>query len=290
MNKIFIPYIKWLICTISVALIVTSCTEDMDLELEDTAPRLVVDGRISTNKQAHFVRLTSSGDYFKNEEARAISNAQVSIENDESTITLIEHDDFPGYYFTPDDYQGQVGVTYKLYISDVDIDKDGKKEEYEASSLLNPVAPLDSVRLEYDELYEFWKVLLYAQDPIDTKDFYSFSIAINDSTISDRYSKLGFVDDKFFDGNYANGVWVYTLGEEDDDIELKDGDWVRLTMGGINEDFYKFLEAIEIETGFKAPLFSGPPANVPSNISNGALGFFTAYSTSVDSVQFESIK
>lgn len=266
----------------------TSCTEDMTLVLKDTAPRLVVDGRINTDKGRHFVRLTQTGDYFNNAEANAILGAEVSIDDGETTLILVESEDYPGFYFTPDNYQGEIGKTYNLHVSKVDIDNNGIAEVYSASSELKPVASIDEVKLEYDEIYKFWKVLLYAQDPIETKDFYSFSVAINDSIISDRYSKLGYVDDRFFDGNYADGVWVYTIDEEDENINLKDGDWVRLTMGGITEDFYHFLEAIEIETGFKTPLFSGPPANVPSNISNGALGFFTAYSTSIDSVQYKS--
>ena len=50
------------------------------------------------------------------------------------------------------------------------------------------------------------------------------------------------------------------------------------------EDYYYFIDAVNEETGIQVPLFSGPPANVPSNISNGAKGFFRVYSTSVDSM------
>ncbi len=45
-------------------------------------------------------------------------------------------------------------------------------------------------------------------------------------------------------------------------------------------DFYNYIIALQTETHISVPLFSGPPANLPGNISNGALGFFRAYSNS----------
>jgi hypothetical protein len=36
------------------------------------------------------------------------------------------------------------------------------------------------------------------------------------------------------------------------------------------------------------PLFSGPPANVKGNISNGAIGFFAAYTTSRSRIKVEN--
>ncbi len=284
-----IKYIIHSICAIFlVVLSFSSCTEDMDLTLSDTDPRLVVDGRISTDTTTHFVRLTLSGSYFDSQEAIAVKGALVTIKDDVQTIVLNENPEYPGFYFTPDNYYGLPGRTYELNIEGVDVDNNGQDELYQAITDLNPVAPIDSVRLEYHSVWNLWKVLLYAQDPAETKDFYNFAVALNDSLISDRYSKLGFVDDRFFDGNYAAGVWVQTIDEEEEGIELKDGDWVRLSMGGITEEFYKYLEAVDEETGFKAPLFSGPPANLPGNVSNGALGFFQAYSYSIDSVEFSS--
>nr|WP_319401610.1 DUF4249 domain-containing protein [uncultured Carboxylicivirga sp.] len=274
------------ICIVMV-LVFNACTEDITLKLKNTEPRLVVDGSISTDTTSHYVRLTLSGDYYANKQPEAISDAVVSITDAVQTIQLVESTENPGYYLTPSDYYGVPGRTYHLTIENVDINNDGITEVYEAESQLNPVAELDSVRLEYENTYKLWKVLLYAQEPLETKDFYSFSISLNDSVLTQRYSELGYVDDKFFDGNYAGGVWVQTIDEEEMELKLQEGDWVKLYMNGITEDFYYYLNAVNEEVSFKAPLFSGPPANVEGNISNGALGFFQAYSYSVDSVQYK---
>ncbi|HPM92458.1 MAG TPA: hypothetical protein PKZ74_06565, partial [Bacteroidales bacterium] len=55
----------------------------------------------------------------------------------------------------------------------------------------------------------------------------------------------------------------------------------------ITEEFYDFVMTLQSETGFQTPLFSGPPANVKSNLSNGAVGFFTAYSVAYSSKVFQ---
>lgn len=263
------------------------CTEDMDLQLKDTAPRLVVDGFVSDQVRTHFVRLTTTESYFNNAVPSAIRNAKVIIKDNGTPVELTESTETAGYYLAPANFVGQAGHLYELTIENVDINNDGNFETYTAQSILNAVAPIDSVGLKYNSIWDLWQVLLYAAEPEETDDFYSFSVAVNDSMLTDRYSKLGFVEDRFFDGNYANGAWVQTISEEDDKVVLKEGDWVKLTMSGITKEFYEFLIAIDIETGFKAPLFSGPPANVPSNVSNGALGFFHAFSTTTDSVQYD---
>jgi len=46
----------------------------------------------------------------------------------------------------------------------------------------------------------------------------------------------------------------------------------------INREYNDFLSDAQIELQGSNPLFSGPPANVKGNISNGAFGFFSAYS------------
>lgn len=50
---------------------------------------------------------------------------------------------------------------------------------------------------------------------------------------------------------------------------------VRLQMLSISKQKYDFYMAILLETDFSGAGFAGPPANVPTNLSNGALGFFS---------------
>lgn len=279
---------------IIIMLLVLGCEEDIDLKLKNTTPKFVVDGRITTDTMAHVVRLTMTADYYSNQVTPPVSGAKVTLDDGQQVIVLKESGSHPGKYETPADYYGLPGRTYQLKIENVDTNKDGQAEIYEAASTMQPVNAIDSIDYEYHEEYKLWKVLLNAQDIKDREDYYMWAVAKNDSLVSDQYSELVSTSDEFFDGNYARRVWVQSIDKEDDDgevhITLKEGDWIKLFMCGITKDFHEYLEAIEEETGFKNPMFSGPPANVKGNISNGALGYFTAYSIVADSVQYKGQK
>jgi len=286
--------IKQVIWGLAILIFAVACKEDIDLKLKDSAPRFVVDGRITTDTTTHVVRLTMSADYFSNKTVPAVSGATVTIDDGQQVLQLVESDEEPGFYLTPSDYFGLPGRTYKLKIEDVDTNNDGQSEIYEAQSTLQPVNDIDSIDYEYDDVNKVWKVFLYAQDIPDREDYYMWAVAKNDSLVSDQYSELVTTSDEFFDGNYAKRVWVQSIEEEDEDgdvkITIKEGDWIKLYMGGVTLKFHEYLEAVDEETGFKNPMFSGPPANVPTNISNGALGYFTAYSVVSDSIQVQENK
>ncbi|TAJ05762.1 DUF4249 domain-containing protein [Marinilabiliaceae bacterium JC017] len=255
-----------------------ACTEEMTLELSDSKPHLVVDGSITTDTMSHMVRLSMSGNYFANEAMKGVSGAHVTVSDGSETIVLKEFNEYPGLYFTPQDYYGVEGKAYSLKIEGLDIDADGKKEIYEARDTLKSLAPIDSIRLEWFDEWNRWKILLYAKEPGEAKDFYTFGVAINDSLYTDQLSEWNLADDKFFDGNYVNGAWVQDIDMDDEDIDFVPGDTVTLLMGAITEDFFDYSGALKEETSPKVPLFSGPPANLPGNISNGALGYFRTLS------------
>ena len=286
--------IKQVICGLAIFVFAVACKEDIDLKLKNTAPRFVVDGRITTDTTVHIVRLTMSADYFSNKLVPSVSGAKVTIDDGQQVIRLSESNDEPGFYLTPTDYYGLPGRTYELKIEDEDANNDGQSEIYEAQSTMQPVNEIDSIDYEYDDIEKVWKVFLYAQDIPDREDYYMWAVAKNDSLVSDQYSELVTTSDKFFDGNYASGEEVQSIEEEDEDgdvkITIKDGDWIRLFMCGVTKEFHEYLEAVEEETGFKNPMFSGPPANVLSNISNGGLGYFTVYSVVTDSIQVQGKK
>jgi hypothetical protein len=256
------------------------CTEEIDLKLNSTYRRLVVDGVITTDTTSHYVKLTYSGDYFQNDPMAGVSNATVVINDGEGEVELTESANVKGLYLTPPDYYGVEGRTYSLTISNVDVDGNGEMETYTSQSYLSPVVKVDSVGIGFHKIYNLWQILLYAKDPIERENFYMFKVFRNDSLISDAYDEVVVADDMLFDGNDVNGVWVVALDANEPAEDLKKGDKVTLVMNSIDKPFFDFLTALQVETTPRNPLFSGAPANIPGNISNGALGVFAAYSTS----------
>ena len=97
-------------------LFITSCTEKIDIDLDTTYQRFIVEGTITTDTMIHGVKLSKSIDYYNNEQPPTISNAIVTIDDGFNEITLEENKLNPGYYETDENYFGVVGRTYKLEI------------------------------------------------------------------------------------------------------------------------------------------------------------------------------
>ena len=275
--------VKRIIPVVIGILLLAGCTERIDIELDSSYALLSVEGYITSDTTAHYVRLTTTTDYYNPQPMPPVKDAVVTIDDGTGIITLTEYDSMPGYYYTPADYFGVPGRTYNL-----DIQLPGEvngKTHYTASTAMNPVAPIDSITLFYNSQFDGWEIWVYALDP-PTEDFYSFQVYKNGVLQSDTINEMAITDDRFFNGSYLAGVPAYFMHGEDANFEQ--GDVITLKMGGITKDYFTFVAELRDETfKFRNPLFSGPPANIISNVSGGAVGYFTAYSVSYASTVFE---
>ncbi len=260
--------------------LLASCTEKIDVKLDQQQyARLVVEGSISTDTTAHLVQLTKTSGYFDNVPPQPVTGAQVRIYNDSENYQLMENPANSGRYFTATDVYGTVGREYHLEIGLSD--PIGGARVYEATSKIYPINPLDSIRLEFhpdwgsEGVYE---VKCYVWDP-PTTDYYMFHVYRNGALVNDTITDVFVVDDVLYNGNYTNGIGVGYLSQAYDNERLVPGDRVTLEVSRITKDYTDFLWNLQDEVSYQTPLFSGPPANVEGNISNGAFGAFAAYSS-----------
>ncbi len=252
-----------------------SCTEPIDINLDSSTIRLVVEGSFTTDTISHKVRLSMTSSYFYNQSPESVTGATVTISDGENSLNLSEAS--PGVYQTAPSVYGIEGKTYTLNIklnSQI-----GGYSEYSASSKLYPVAKLDSISLLYHPDWStdgFWELKCYVQDPPST-DFYRFFISRNATMITDTLDEWFITDDRFFNGYYVNGAAVGFFDQSVKEEKLIPGDTILLEMNNIGEEYANFIWESQSELMGSYPLFSGPPANVKGNISNGAIGFFAAY-------------
>jgi hypothetical protein len=246
-----------------------SCTERIEIELDDTYTRLVVEGGITDEPGPHRVVLSLSGNYYENGAPRKVEGAEVSITESSNVYPLEEV--APGIYETAANLVGIPGRSYELNVGGVLID--GEERSYSASAVMPRVPSIDSIRLEYRDDWEIWQVQLYALDP-PSRDFYLFRVYVNDLLMSDTIDEYVVASDEFFNGNYTYGIMVQWL----EGASVSPGDTVTLEMASITEEYANFIWELQDQTGFNTPLFSGPPANISSNVQPGAMGFFHASS------------
>jgi len=262
-----------------------NCTERIDVKVDSSFTRLVVEGYVTTEKASHWVRLSTTSDYFYNQKAPAVRDANVSIVDGARFYALTESDSEPGTYYTSANFQGIPGKTYTLIIGGVDIDGDGTTEEYSASSMLNPVNPIDSIKLRQFNAFgqKGYEVQVYAWDS-PQRDWYAFKVLRNRKLLTDTLYEMIVQNDEFFNGKYTNGITSQFLSLDKPDETLEVGDTVTFEINGITEDYYNYIVEAQSQIFSQTPLFSGPPANISTNLDNGAIGFFTAYAVHRSSV------
>ncbi len=258
-----------------------ACTERIDIDLGDTYVRLAVEGYITPDEGINYVKLSKSSDYFANEPAPVVSGATVEVNDGQQTYLLYEAINMPGIYLFPDSFQGEEQKTYELNIRLSE--EIGGHDTYSATDYLPEMnLSIDSITLVYNSAFDFWMVLMYAPKP-PGRNFYLVKRMNNDTLVTTGIADYNIFDDELLNNDYMHGIGVMGISPDD----IKPGDKVTLIVSLISEEYYNFIMEAQIELQPHDPMFSGPPANVSSNVSNGAVGYFAAFASTSASTYFE---
>src|SRR5512133_1525629 len=155
--------IKKILLLFLIASIVFSCTERIDLPLDESSVKLVVEGSVTTNAGVQTIYLTETTNYYYNQKPPVVTGADVTISDGQTLFKLSETS--PGIYQTSADFSGREGLTYTLNIKLVK--PIGGFYEFSASSVLKPLISLDSVATTFfEDMGEqgLWEVNCWFQD------------------------------------------------------------------------------------------------------------------------------
>ncbi|MCK9422671.1 MAG: DUF4249 domain-containing protein [Bacteroidales bacterium] len=264
-----------------VSMLIAACTEKINVNLDSTYTRLVVDGNIASDTATYQIRLTKTADYFFNEPVPPVTRASVFLSDGENIFPLAEtKPGISGIYSTDSTFVGKKDKTYTLHI-DLSEPISGESA-FDAICKLNHVTHLDSIGTVFEPDWGkegIWKIKLWAQEPGNEVNYYLFNLYRNGKLLTDTITKKVVSDDKFYNGSYMNGVDVIYLNNAHKWETINPGDTIILQMSGITEEYYNFIMQVQ-QSGLNIPFFSGPPANVKGNIDHGGIGFFAAYSNS----------
>lgn len=267
-----IRYFRMALLISGTIVLLTSCEEKMDLTLDETYTRIVVEGEITSEMKAHHIKLMNSGGYFENQPPAPVSGAIVSVSDGVNVFPFTETPTGSGIYLSAPNVKGEVGKVYTLTITGVDIDGDNKTDTYTASSMLKQGFPLDSIKTKVFRDFETpvrYLVNGYGQESPTTGDFYLWKYYKNQKIETDSVFEWIFTDDVLVNGNYIPGLSMFL-------IDAVPGDTITVEARSITKEYYDFLNSLMLETFWNGGGFSGPPANIKGNISNGGQGFFLA--------------
>ena len=265
---------------ITAVMLASACTEQIDIELDSTYARLVVEGELTSDSLNHYVLLSITSSYFSNKPSPKVQGAVVELSFGNETMQLLENETIPGRYETPYPFRGVIGTTYDLDISQVDVDQDGEEERYHASSTMAGGTELEKIEIKYypSPAVSGYTIFMYANHPPEQRDWFGFKLYKNSNLLTNSLEKYSVLSDELFDDGYFPGLPVGFLSDDESDEAVYPGDTVTFELNCIEEAYFNFVSEAQLEITGNFPLFSGPPSNVVSNIDNGAMGTFTAYS------------
>lgn len=269
---IFKRHTKSLITVICSLIILSSCTERIDINLDSTYTKLAVEGYITPEKDMQYIRLTETADYFSNTNPISVTDATIIVNNGTEDIQFNEDNEMPGYYRSP---EGFVALSETNYSATIDLEEPINGDKHFTANETMPVAvtTIDSIAIEWKERWESWNIKFYAQEP-STPNFYMFNAMVNGVMMTDSVQRVTVSDDRLYNGSYTYGIVVQSLNDD----EAKPGDTVTLIFSNITEEYYDYMIELQEELRPKDPLFAGPPANVSTNINNNALGYIASFS------------
>jgi hypothetical protein len=276
-----------------------SCTEPITLETDDASPVIVIYGVLTDDYKKQEVKISRSSPYFDDVPNQGVSEANVVVRTSDNLFyRFLEDDSIKGRYFSESEFSVRAGIDYMLTI-DVDFDKDGIPDKYEATTTALPSPQIDSLSFESIDLFRYKNHILYIyMQDFPEKNNYLFNIFRNDSLLTGKLTDFVVTNDDLFNGQYIKGdIYLFddvanlsqggNRDEENRRIYLRDGDAVKVELGQIPEGYYHFILQCRKEKNGENPMFGGPSSNIVTNISNGGVGYFSTYTISRNAIVFE---
>ena len=245
-------------------LTVSSCEKVIDIKLNDAAKKYVIEGNISNEPGQCMVSITQTKNFSENNDFPGISGATVTITDNGGTVIPLTETSSGNYSTSV--LNGAPGHVYALNVVI------GGQSFTAGSTMPSPVN-LDSIFVEDKILFgdSTKTVHVNYKDPAAKGNAYHFIQYKNNV----REKAVFVTNDDYTNGN-AISTQLRTFDNSDDDNKLRTGDSVKVIMECIDTPVYQYWFSIDAATGQSN---NATPANPVSNITGGALGYFSAHTT-----------
>jgi hypothetical protein len=244
-----------LLLLLSIAIV--SCQKVIDLELNSTQSRLVIQGNIYNSPGPYEVTITKTVDFDQSNEYPPVSNALVTIaDNQGMTDTLKERSS--GQYMT-DKIVGIPGHTYTLVVEIQD-------DIYTAISTMPEPVEIDSIYSE-DAVMDNKVLCISFSDPANEENYYKIVEFKNIEQIDEFHV----TSDDLHEGEKI--TYKILARGMDENNKIEKGDLVSVWLESIDKNVYDYFR-----TAGQDGSQSASPSNPISNISPGVLGYFNACS------------
>jgi hypothetical protein len=243
-----------------------ACKKVIQVNLNNATPQIVIEGNVTNGPGPYQVLISRSVDFSASNTFPPVSGATVSIID--STTGAVEQlrESDSGVYITHY-LSGTPLHTYELLVI-----VDGL--QYAASSTMPSPVALDSVTFSENTGFNnkmTVNAVVNFLDPPGVTNYYQFTELVNSRLIPNVFV----FEDRLSDGRYIEDPLF------NDSSYMQKGDTLLLTMNCVDQNTYNYFFTLANVTGNNS-FQSTTPANPISNLSNGALGYFSAHTTTAE--------
>lgn len=267
LNKFFSNH-----CVLMLLMFLASCTQVIELDLNNSEPQTVIEGNISTGGDSTLIRITQSVNFDDSNNFPLVQGAIVTVSDDAgNSETLTEKT--PGNY-SSSTFSGISGRTYSL-----NVNAGGKT--FSSQSTIPAQVNFDSLIVEKNTTTggggpggganggTSYDIIVQYTDPTAETNYYRFVEYHN----GEPQGSIFVYDDRLSNGNSVSTNLISF------DRKLNTGDTLTIVMQCIDKPVYDYFNSF-------GNLFGGPqnastPANPYTNIVGSKLGYFSAHTSQV---------
>ncbi|OFY36459.1 MAG: hypothetical protein A2W91_02650 [Bacteroidetes bacterium GWF2_38_335] len=245
-------------------LILSSCEKVIDVNLNSSDPKLVIEAKMTDSANCQ-VKLSETVNFDETNTFPEISGAVITLRDNYGNFeTLTETS--AGIYSS----FSIIGIPGNTYTLKVTVDE---KTYTAISSMPYPVA-IDTITFTSIGALSHKTNMASVEllDPMGIKNYYRFVEIINGQT----QNNIFIFEDRFDDGKSITAPLFTDPGSGDASNKILSGDAVEIMAQCIDKSVYDYFLSLSQSGG---GMHSSTPANPKSNFSNGALGYFSAYSS-----------
>ncbi len=237
----------------SIALV--SCEKIIEVDLNTSDKKYVIEGVLTDQAGRTQVKISQTKNFSGSNDFEGVNNAHVSILEEGGGSTQLSQTS-PGIYESA--FKGTHGKKYTLLVT-----IDGK--EYRAVSQMPMPVPISDLFVTEMNMGSsiMHHINVVYQDPQAPGNYYRFVQYMNGKKENQIFTR----NDNLFNGRLTTAA-LFT------DHELKKGDVIKVELQHIDADVYKYWYSLANDADSGG---SVSPANPATNLSGGALGYFSAH-------------
>jgi len=248
--------------SVLIGLILTSCTDVIEVEVPVAASRLVIEASLDwekgTSGNNQVIILSKSTAYFDSNTDVVVTGASVKVINDQSDEVFVFVDQNNGNY-TISNFVPELGQAYTLEVL-------YDNETYIARETFMSVTDISEVYQSKEDGFntDALEVNVDFVDPANQENYYLFKFHEQ----GDLLPVLFDMSDEFTDGNEMT---MYYEKEEDEDSNQKEfeaGDIVDIKLYGISKPFFNYMRLLIEQSEAGGDPFSSTPVALRGNCTN----------------------